>query len=118
MAPLALAPLLAVLVHLPTALPGSLDGPGSLPGARSPRTAASGAGLRGPGSAASSLGGASSLPGHGRSASRELDHLECRRCGQDLFDFSRDAQPSPPNFGLLRPKGRKDQGSSAKAALV
>lgn len=66
----------------------------------------SAAGLRG------SLAGPGMLPGHGKSGpSRELDHLECRKCGEDLFDFSRSASepaaagaPKKP-FGLLRPAG-------------
>ena len=81
---------LPLLLHLlPLTAPGSLDGPGS---------------LAGPGS----------LPGRTKGGSveseRQLDHLECRKCGADLFDFSRPAarEPAPPKpkpLGLLRPKG-------------
>jgi|EP01043_Picozoa_sp_COSAG02_P064631 ribosomal protein L37E len=54
------------------------------------------------------------LPGHGKAGpSRELDHLQCRKCGEDLFDFSHATgggnQPDDPSikktFGLLRPAG-------------
>ena len=69
------------------------------------------AGLRG------SLAGPGMLPGHGKSGpSRELDHLECRKCGEDLFDFSRSSasEPAPADapkkpFGLLRPTGHLGQ---------
>ncbi len=59
------------------------------------------AGLRG------SLAGPGMLPGHGKAGpSRELDHLECRKCGEDLFDFSRSGgmmdSPKKP-LGVLRP---------------
>lgn len=68
--------------------------------------ASAAAGLRG------SLAGPGVLPGHGKSGpSRELDHLECRKCGEDLFDFSHGNQPEDPPikkpFGLLRPAGLK-----------
>ena len=57
------------MVSLPIMHGGSLDGP-------------RGTGLRG------SLAGPGMLPGHGKAGpSRELDHLECRKCGEDLFDF-------------------------------
>lgn len=91
----ALAPAVLLLIiaapHHTSHSAGSLGGPA--------------AGLRG------SLAGPGMLPGHGKSGpSRELDHLECRKCGEDLFDFSRAASdpsgfaPRKP-FGLLRPTG-------------
>ena len=93
---------LPLLLHLlPLTAPGSLDGPGS---------------LAGPGS----------LPGKQKGGSveseRQLDHLECRKCGADLFDFSRPAarEPAPPKpkpLGLLRPKGLlKPKGAKDAAA--
>ena len=86
--------LLCLAASSPPAARSSLGGPGAT------------AGLRG------SLAGPGTLPGHGRTGpSRELDHLECRKCGEDLFDFVQTtleppaaAAPKKP-FGLLRPTG-------------
>ena len=52
--------------------------------------------------APSSLDGPSRLPSGGSAA--DLDHLECRQCGTDLFDFAAPLHRKRPG-GMLRPGG-------------
>ena len=52
--------------------------------------------------APSSLDGPSRLPSGGSAA--DLDHLECRQCGTDLFDFAAPLHKKRPG-GMLRPGG-------------